>query len=212
MFIRACYSLYQGLRQSCPKYLAPPGTTILAEYMQVIPEYTQLDVIVQQCNRKIHRVAPDGNCLFRTLSHQALGDQIYHSQLRKALVTLVSDNMEIYKSFYIGRNSFCDHVSSMFKDGIWGTQVEIQAAADYFVLPVYELMYNSITSSHKWIVFKPHHGVSDPSTEDTMPQPYFPFKQITLNCFTTSIIMIVSYLIVFVSFQYPYLVLTTIQI
>ena len=43
----------QELPQPFPKYLAPPGTTIPAEYMQVIPPYTQLNDIVQQYSCKI---------------------------------------------------------------------------------------------------------------------------------------------------------------
>jgi len=65
---------------------------------------------------------------------------------------LISDNMEKYQPIYNGRNSFHDHVSSMSKDGIWGTQVEIQAAVG---LHEYELMYDSTTNNHKWIAFKP---------------------------------------------------------
>ena len=141
--------------------------------MQVIPAYTQLNDIVQQYSRRIHRVAPDGNCLFRGLSHQAFGDQMYHTQIRKAIVTQISNNLEKYQPFYIGRNPFHEHVGSMYKDGTWGTQLEIQAAADCFRLPIYELIYNSTTNCHKWIAFKPRHTVSLP--EETMPQPHFPF-------------------------------------
>ena len=54
--------------------------------MQVIPAYRQLNDIVQQYGCRIHAVTPDGNCLFRALSHQALGDQMYHIQMRAALV------------------------------------------------------------------------------------------------------------------------------
>ena len=61
----------------------------------------------------------------------------------------------------------------MYKDGIWGTQLEIQAAADCLALPIYELMYNSETSCHKWIAFKPRHTES--LLEEIMPQPHFPF-------------------------------------
>ena len=80
-----------------PKYLAPPGVSIPTEYVQVFPEYQQMAATVNQYNRTIHRIAPDGNCLFRALAHQAFGDQIYHAQMRKALVTLISDNLERYK-------------------------------------------------------------------------------------------------------------------
>ena len=162
--------LLQALQQD--KYLTPPGVTIPAEYVQVVPEYAQLAEILHQYNRKIHRVAPDGNCLFRALAHQAFGDQMYHAQMRKALVKLISDNMEKYKALYMGRRKlFSEHVNCMFKDGMWGTQLEIQAAADYLGLPIYELMYCSATNSHKWIAFKPRHVLA----EEMVPQPHFPF-------------------------------------
>ena len=66
--------LLQGLQQEFPKYLTPSGVTIPSEYIQVTPEYAQLAEIVHQYSRKIHRVTPDGNCLFRELAHQTFGD------------------------------------------------------------------------------------------------------------------------------------------
>ena len=102
----------------------------------MIPAYMQLNDIVQQYSRKIHRVAPDGNCLFRGLSHQVFGDQMYCTQMRKAIVTQMINNLEKYQPFYIERNPFHEHVGSMYKDGTsWGTQLEIQAAADYETMP-----------------------------------------------------------------------------
>jgi len=128
--------------------------------------------IVNQYNRTIYRVAPDGNCLFRALAHQAFGDQTHHTQMRKVLVMLISDNLRRYKFLYMGRNGFEEHVDMMSKDGIWGTQLEMQAAADCLGVPVYELMYCSATNSHKWITFKPCHVLI---THDLIPQPHFPF-------------------------------------
>jgi len=61
----------------------------------------------------------------------------------------------------------------MYKDGLWGAQLKIKAAADCLVLSINELMYNSATSCHKWIAFKPYHTVS--LLEEIMPQPHFPF-------------------------------------
>ena len=105
--------MLQGLQQPFPKYLAPPGTAIPAEYMQVMPAYTQLIDIVQQHGCRIHRVTPHGNCLFRALSHQAFGDQI---QMRAALVMQISNNLKKYQPFYIGRNLYHEHVASMYKE------------------------------------------------------------------------------------------------
>ena len=65
---------------------------------------------------------------------------------------LISDNLERYKPLYIGRrNGLEEHVNWMSKDRICGTQLEIQAVSDCLGVPVYELMYCSATSSHKWI-------------------------------------------------------------
>jgi len=60
---------------------------------------------------------------------------MYHTQMRRALVTQISNNLEKYQPFYIGRNPFHEHVNSMYNDVIWDTQLEIQAAADCLALP-----------------------------------------------------------------------------
>ena len=50
--------------------------------------------------------------------------------MHKALVIVISDNLEGYKPLYIGRrNGIKEHVDRMSKDGMWGTQLEIQAAS-----------------------------------------------------------------------------------
>ena len=72
---------------------------------------------------------------------------MYHTQMCHALVTQISTNLEKYQRFYIGRNPFHEHVNSMYKDGIWDTQSEIQATANCLTLPIYELMYYS--AKHK---------------------------------------------------------------
>ena len=95
--------------------------------MQVISAYTQLNDIVQQYGRKIHLVTP---------SHQAFCDQMYHIQMCAALVMQISNNLKKYQSFYIGRNLYHEHVTSMYKNDIWDTQLELQAAADCIRLSI----------------------------------------------------------------------------
>ena len=87
----------------------------------------------------------------------------------------------------------------MSKDGIWGTQLEIQAASDCLGVPVYELMYCSATSSHKWITFKPCHVLI---THDMIPQPHFHLQLITLNCFIMDITMTVSHPVIIASYKH----------
>ena len=105
-------TLSQGFQQDFSKYSIPPGVSVPTEYVQVIPVYTTITEVIQKYNRKIHRVAPNGNCLFRALSHQAFGEQMYHAQMRKSLVTFISGHMDKYQAFYIGRNSFSEHIRS----------------------------------------------------------------------------------------------------
>ena len=49
--------------------------------------------MVQKYSHKIHCVA-NGNCLFRALSHKTFSDQMYHGQMRAALVTQIINNFE----------------------------------------------------------------------------------------------------------------------
>jgi len=114
IIIDFCVNCTRDSRSHVPNFWDNYSSRVHASYSRV---HTTQWYIVPQYNRKIHRVAPDGNCFFRTLSHQAFDDQMYHAQMRKTLVMLISEK---YQPIYIGRNSFHDHVSSTWPKMVYG--------------------------------------------------------------------------------------------
>ena len=56
---------------------------------------------------------PDGNCLFRYVAHQLVGDAEQHDQLRQATVAFAAENKEALKG-YLPQEEGTE--SSPFKD------------------------------------------------------------------------------------------------
>ena len=95
--------------------------------------------------------------MFRAISHQVFGLEDKHSEarfaieVRFAIQETIQINLELYRCLWIGNG---EHVNDIKSCGIWGTQVELQAASDLFGIPVYIGMFNS-NGIYCWCLFKP---------------------------------------------------------
>ena len=56
--------------------------------------------------------------------------------MRQILVEFTKNNEHILKCFVLS-GTFSDHLEQMKNDRVWGTQVELYAAATLFMLPIY---------------------------------------------------------------------------
>ena len=81
-------------------------------------------------------MAADGNCLFRSISHQIYNDYgTRHEKVRSELCDYLEANEEEFKVFLILDDddtdicNFKDYVSRMREDGEWGGDVEIVCAS-----------------------------------------------------------------------------------
>ena len=97
-----------------------------------------IDRFLASEGRQRSAVKGDGNCLFRAMSKQLFGTDTLHHQLREFLAVIVL-NHDRYQQFYIPSETttFQQHQESIHQLGVWGTQVEIQAASDSYQMPVY---------------------------------------------------------------------------
>ena len=113
-----------------------PGATIPA---QLVPHSnttrlsTDLNDFLNTQGRRCHAVVEDGNCMFRAISHQVFGLEDKHSEVRFAIQDTIQVNLELYRCLWIGNGTFSEHVNNIKSCGIWGTQVELQAASDLLV-------------------------------------------------------------------------------
>ena len=58
---------------------------------------------------------PDGNCLFRALSHQLTGLEELHLVLRQLLVSFIASNSEMFRGLMISR-TLEEHTGEMQKN------------------------------------------------------------------------------------------------
>ena len=94
--------------------------------------------------RMIYRVLADGNCMFHALSHQLFGSPNKDFDVRSLLVRFESKNRSIFSSLLTSLNEpdINSHIRKMLAPGVWGTHVELVAAATYFQIPAYILKNN----------------------------------------------------------------------
>ncbi|XP_070411903.1 uncharacterized protein [Nothobranchius furzeri] len=85
-------------------------------------------------------IQPDGNCFFRALAFVITGNEELHRCIRSAVVNQILQNSDLYSS-YIRQEfeSVQQYVTQtgIKKVGSWATEIEIQAAADFFHTHIY---------------------------------------------------------------------------
>ena len=90
--------------------------------------------------REPDRVLGDGNCLFRALSRALTGVEDHHIALRKTIAEFEASNTTTFQPLHIAINQtipFPDHLQNIRKLSVWGTNLEIIAAASLFQLDIY---------------------------------------------------------------------------
>ena len=104
--------------------------------------------------RGIEAIKGDGNCLFRALSRIVCGNQDHHSFVRRILVTFSTLNQTVLQKF-CHPVPIEKHLNAMKLDRIWGTDLELHAAASLWQVPIYVCTQNPNDPKYFWIVFKP---------------------------------------------------------
>ena len=90
---------------------------------------------------------PDGNCLFRSVAHQQLGDAEQHDKLRQATVTYAAQQREVLKGYLPQGDasvSLQQHLEKMRNLGCWGTDFELRTMASMLNLPII-IRFNGLT-------------------------------------------------------------------
>ena len=98
----------------------------------------------------------DGNCMFRSLAKQLSGDSDKHALLRKKICEFISVNGELVKGWVTQGLTLEEHLKSVSKPCIFGTQLELKAASTLFNLNIY-IAINSLLSNGRyiWTKFSP---------------------------------------------------------
>ncbi|XP_070407786.1 uncharacterized protein [Nothobranchius furzeri] len=103
-------------------------------------------------------IVGDGNCFFRAVSRAVTGTQKHHRKFRLAVVNQLKRNPQTYQSILRSEYSSVPHYlnsSRMQYVGNWATEVEIQAAADYFGINIFTYC------NDKWLEYSSYSSISN---------------------------------------------------
>jgi len=114
-----------------------------------VPTATELDRYVNALaahNLYIVGAEGDGNCLFRTVSHQIYGTQEHHGLIRQACVDYMNNESAYFSNFVAlsasGFHTFDEYLNNMRVDGEWGDEPEIQAMCEMYDRPADVYVYD----------------------------------------------------------------------
>jgi OTU domain-containing protein 5 len=116
----------------------------------------------------------DGNCLFRTVSHQMYGTQDYHAMIRGSCVDYMQNEAAFFRNFVT--EDYDEYLETMREDGTWGGEPELQAMCEMYNRAAQVYAYDPHDGCH--IVREVHHsGVraesSDPETRKPMRLSFY---------------------------------------
>ena len=151
--------------------LCPVCAMFPHDYMQVVDPMSGVaaEAILKAAGQKVLPVKGDGNCLFRALGYYLYGTEMMHCKTRAILAKFVAKNSNRFECIIMD-GTIEGHIEKMQELTVWGTQVELQATASLYQIPVYLLTFSSQVNKYSWQCYQPW----DPSTlnfTDTEPLP-----------------------------------------
>ena len=122
--------------------------------------YEVLKPFLFQQGREPDRVLGDGNCLFRALSRALTGVEDHHIALRKTIAVFEASNTTVFQPLHSAINQtpaipFSDHLRNIRKLSVWGTNLEIIAAASLFQLDIYLATETYHLGVPTWLLYPP---------------------------------------------------------
>ena len=75
---------------------------------------------------RIIEIGRDGNCLFRSIAHQAYGDEDLHKMIRKKCMEYLLSEKEYFADFIIGGSESVEsYINRKKQNAVWGDDIEI---------------------------------------------------------------------------------------
>ena len=115
----------------------------------------------------------DGNCLFRTVSHQMYRTQDHHAMIRGCCVDYMQNEAAFFRNFVTG--DYDEYLETMRENGTWGGEPELQAMCEMYNRAAQVYAYDPHDGCH--IVREVHSDVraesSDPETRKPMRLSFY---------------------------------------
>jgi hypothetical protein len=95
--------------------------------------YNHYTVALRSHHLRIHPVEGDGNCLFRSVSHQIYGTDQWHGMVRQKCMDYMQSEARYFEPYVEGgMEEFYEYVQAKRQNGVWGDDPELQALCELY--------------------------------------------------------------------------------
>lgn len=119
------------------------------------------DALEATLGLRIFYIAGDGNCLFRSVSHQVYGDDRHHALVRAACMDYMESEKEYFEPYVLGdMAAFMRYLRHKRRDGVWGDDPELQALCELYDRPAEVFAYDPQQGFSKLRCFHENSGLA----------------------------------------------------
>ncbi|KAG2529429.1 hypothetical protein BBO99_00007006 [Phytophthora kernoviae] len=128
-----------------------PNTTHRRVIQAQNPRFTHYrDSLQSTLGLRIFDIEGDGNCLFRSVSHQVYGDDRHHALVRAACMDYMESEKEYFEPYVVGdMAAFMRYINHKRRDGVWGDDPELQAMCELYDRPAEVFAYDPVQGFRK---------------------------------------------------------------
>lgn len=117
-----------------------------------------MSALLLKQKRRVAHIRGDGNCFFRALSLFLYNTQEQHHKVRMDIAKFEAENEHQFAALLIdptGRQTIGQHIESINKPRVWASQIELQAAAEFYRIPLYLYSPTPDKRGYHWLCYQP---------------------------------------------------------
>jgi OTU domain-containing protein 5 len=154
---------------SSSSLLTPENNQHTRQITQLSDRYNNYIVGLERFKLAVHNVSGDGNCLFRSVSHQIYGDDSHHLMVREKCMDYMEVNAAFFSQFVVGgMETFHLYLHAKRTNGCWGDDPEIQAMCEIYDRSAQIWAYDNANGARCLRTF--HEVTSRPNTSQSAPR------------------------------------------
>lgn len=121
---------------------------------EVSDKYRRYTSALASQGLSIVRMEGDGNCLFRSVSHQVYGEDRFHGLVRAKCVDYMESDASFFSQFVEGgQESFARYLAAKRLNSCWGDDPEIQAMSEIYQRPIEIWAYDATLGAKRLRTF-----------------------------------------------------------
>eukprot|EP00752_Nemacystus_decipiens_P011076 g9840.t1 len=125
-----------GNRSSARQASLAPGQQHVRQIAQLSSRYEHYGRALRNKGLRVVPVEGDGNCLFRSVSHQVYGDDSHHRLVRARCMDYMESEAHFFEPYVEGdMAAFLRYLDVKRQNAVWGDDPEVQALCEIYDRP-----------------------------------------------------------------------------